>query len=84
MHAESKLPSLGMRGITLPGFSAHYLPALLTWQVLINEILASNTAGLKDSSGKASDWLELRNTGSSTEDLGVGGWGGCPQALLHF
>ncbi|KFM22923.1 hypothetical protein F751_6432 [Auxenochlorella protothecoides] len=59
-----------MRGITLPGFSAHYLPALPTWQVLINEILASNTAGLKDSSGKASDWLELRNTGSSTEDLG--------------
>jgi parallel beta-helix repeat protein len=44
-----------------------------TSQVVINEIVASNTRGAYDPDfGEFGDWIELRNTG--TTDLSLGGW----------
>lgn len=40
--------------------------------VYISELVASNDAGLRDSDGDASDWLELHNDGDDLVDLG--GW----------
>ena len=39
---------------------------------VINEFLASNTAGLTDEDGEFSDWIEIHNP--NTFDLGLGGW----------
>jgi CotH kinase protein/Lamin Tail Domain/Chitobiase/beta-hexosaminidase C-terminal domain len=52
-----------------------FLVAALFWavptygEVVINEFLASNSQGLKDSDGDSSDWIELRNTGPSVVNL---------------
>ncbi|MDA7510680.1 lamin tail domain-containing protein [bacterium] len=37
--------------------------------VIINEILAGNSAGLRDEDGDASDWIELYNVGDSSVNL---------------
>ncbi|HNQ88603.1 MAG TPA: CotH kinase family protein [Verrucomicrobiota bacterium] len=41
-------------------------------QVFISEFMASNSTGLKDEDGAASDWIEIYNAGSAVVDLG--GW----------
>ena len=38
-------------------------------EVIINEFLAANTAGLQDEDGDYSDWIELVNVGEETADL---------------
>lgn len=48
-----------------------HLPSL-RGSVVINEFVASNRAGLADEDGLRADWIELRNTGTTTVDLG--GW----------
>jgi hypothetical protein len=45
---------------------------LLAADVRITEFLASNQAGLLDSDGDDSDWIELHNVGDASENLG--GW----------
>lgn len=40
--------------------------------VVISEILASNTKGLKDDDGDTSDWIELHNRGA--EPVSLDGW----------
>lgn len=42
-------------------------------ELLINEVCTQNKTSYTDSYGKASDWIELINTGSS--DLDIGGFG---------
>lgn len=42
---------------------------LLTANVIISEIVASNASGLKDNYGDESDWIELFNAGDETADL---------------
>jgi len=42
-------------------------------RVVINELLASNAAGLADENGDTSDWIELLNAGNAPADLS--GWG---------
>ncbi|MBP7476901.1 MAG: lamin tail domain-containing protein [Chitinophagales bacterium] len=38
-------------------------------QVVINEIMASNTSIVKDNAGEFDDWIELYNTSNSAFDL---------------
>jgi len=45
---------------------------LLTANLLISEILASNDTGLPDEDGQRSDWIEIYNAGTSAADLN--GW----------
>ncbi len=40
--------------------------------VIISEVLASNTSGITDEDGDDSDWIELSNTSGAAVDLG--GW----------
>lgn len=40
--------------------------------VILNEIMAANSSGLRDEDGDTSDWIELRNTNSVAVDLA--GW----------
>ncbi len=40
--------------------------------VILNEIMAANSTGLRDEDGDTSDWIELRNTNSVAVDLA--GW----------
>ena len=40
--------------------------------VVINELVASNQSGLRDEDDQAADWIELKNTGHNTVNLG--GW----------
>lgn len=47
-------------------------PRLALAGVVISEFLASNSHGLTDEDGDASDWIELHNTGSETVSLD--GW----------
>src|SRR3954463_12901430 len=45
-------------------------PRLLLANVSINEVLAVNTVGLTDENGDHSDWIELRNSSASPQNLG--------------
>jgi len=45
------------------------LAAVAPGQVLINEFLAKNVAGIKDEKGEYEDWLELVNLGVSAVDI---------------
>jgi len=49
--------------------SVRTVPARPSGPVLINELLADNDNGDKDSKGEAEDWLELLNTSSTAYDL---------------
>src|SRR5438034_9073294 len=44
-------------------------PRLLLANVSINEIMAVNVAGLTDEDGDHSDWIELRNSSASAQNL---------------
>jgi hypothetical protein len=41
--------------------------------IALNELLASNTRGVTDEDGEASDWIEIHNT--SSEGIGLAGFG---------
>ena len=45
------------------------IPELQAKDVVIRELAAANTAGLRDSDGDFSDWIELENTGEETANL---------------
>ncbi len=57
-----------------PGGSWEYTvdPAREVGDVVINEIMAENTVGLRDEEGEQQDWIELLNRGSAAVDLS--GW----------
>ena len=38
-------------------------------QIVVNEIMASNSTNIKDNSGAFSDWIEIYNIGNSTVDI---------------
>ncbi|MFH1009287.1 MAG: CotH kinase family protein [Candidatus Latescibacterota bacterium] len=50
-------------------------------QVMINELVASNTKGITDEDGDYEDWIELYNAGTSTVDLN--GYGLSDEASLE-
>ncbi|MDZ4656221.1 MAG: lamin tail domain-containing protein [Bythopirellula sp.] len=52
--------------------SFEHLEERLAMTVVINELLADNQTGIRDSSGERHDWIELKNTGAATMD--VSGW----------
>ena len=47
-------------------------PAQTHAQLVISEFLASNNRNLADRDGEFSDWIELRNTGTTV--LNLAGW----------
>jgi hypothetical protein len=47
-------------------------PRIALAGVVINEILALNTNGIRDQDNDRSDWIELRNT--DTAPVNIGGW----------
>jgi len=47
-------------------------PARAAQTVILSELAASNTSGLRDEDGAYSDWIELFNSGTNTVDLS--GW----------
>ena len=55
---------------TVLSLAASAAPAADT--VILSEFVASNSGGLRDEDGDASDWIELFNAGTSTVNLG--GW----------
>ena len=46
--------------------------SMLAWDVIISEVMASNSETLRDADGDSSDWIELHNT--SAETIQLGGW----------
>src|SRR5262245_23377046 len=64
---------LGRLGVGLVLGTVGWAPVLRGADlVIISEFVASNSGGLRDEDGDASDWLELFNAGTNTVNLG--GW----------
>ena len=62
MATASLVAVLGMQG-TAPGAEGGL-------SLVINEVMASNTAALKDPQGQFDDWIEIHNSGTVAADLG--------------
>jgi hypothetical protein len=53
----------------LIGFASLALVCAASSQVIITEFMASNTSGLLDEEGEASDWIEIQNLGAAPVNL---------------
>jgi len=71
-RAEHGIADLAGNSFTGGDWSYELDPNAPLGNVVINEILASNRAGLRDADGDASDWVELTNLGAVAVD--IGGW----------
>jgi hypothetical protein len=61
-------------------FALFLLPRFIFAQVVINEIMASNSKTISDEDGDASDWIELYNNG--TESIDLSGFGLSDDSLI--